>query len=499
MSKTTKQSLLKLTKTELAKLSREELYQIARKVKNLDEAQEHNKLQSYMDTAHEGQFLFHKATNRVRMLLGGNRSGKTTAGVVELLWRLAGIHPFVPSPTPIKAVLLAQDFQNHVKDVLVPKLLEWAPKDLFTAIEKNQQSVPVKFRCKNGSVLDVRSHDQDIKVFEGQDLDLLWCDEPPPEHIFKALFRGLTDRGGIAFMTGTPIVQPWIYDLYEQAKLKQKDNMYWAHFMSTYENALNIGEGDKDLGQRRIKEFESLLSADEREARIEGHFLHMQGRVFKEWNRNTHLIEPFKWPSHFPVWCSIDPHPRKPWAVSWIGFCPDGTKVLLASDLVDGVVEDVANHILHMREEIEMELPKTKPRIVKTVIDNYANVSSMIKAGTSITEELNNYIYPIMPKAQSGPKNVSQKIEIFRTWLRPFEDNQKRTRASFLVFDGANDRFVYEIEHYVWAKYRGKNEYKDKPEKTNDDILDSIMQCALITGSSIVEEKPQKPVSYLRR
>jgi phage terminase large subunit-like protein len=487
-----------LTKSKLKNLSQEELFELATRLKNVNDAKQQNRLKAYLDTAHQKQLDFHNNTARVRLFLGGNRSGKTTAGTVEMLWRLLGIHPFQECKTPIKACMLAQDFQTHVKDIIEPKLMEWAPTGAFRRLERNQQGALTKAILKNGSILDLKSHDQDLKVFEGSDYDYLWCDEPPPEPAFKALFRGLTDRGGTATITGTPITQPWIHDLYQKAKL-DKTNMYWAEFVDTADNVINIGEGNSELGEKRIREFADLLDPEEREARIKGRFLHLQGLIFKAWDRNLHLIKPFDWPADWPIWISIDPHPRKPWAVSWIGMTPSGNKILLRSDLVDGVCEDVAEFILHAREEIQLDRD-TKPKIVKTIIDNYANVESMVKRQTTITDELNSYLYPTIPRAVSGPKNVKQKIDIFKTWLKSTETKYGK-RPTFFAFDGgANDRFVYEIEHYVWAKMRGRNygEYKDAPEKTSDDILDSLMQVALILGQQTPGTDVPKTIRYTK-
>lgn len=450
-----------------------------------------------MGTSHLGQLEFHKAKNRVRLFLGGNRSGKTTAGTIELLWRLGGIHPFQTTATPIKAMLLAQDFQTHVKDILIPKLLAWAPRDFFTNVEKNQQGTPVKFICKSGSTLDIKSQDQDIKVFEGSDYDYVWIDEPCQQNIFTAIFRGLTDRGGLLSFTGTPLTFPWIADLYNQAHRENNTGMYWSKFINTYDNAVNLGEGDLVLGQKRIKEFESTLGVDERAARIEGKFLHLQGLIFKEWDRKHHLIDNFKWPNRWPIWVTIDPAQAKPWAVSWIGFTPSGAKILIRSDLVNGVIEDVANYLITVRDEIVLDDDKQKPLISRVIIDNAANVDSMINRNTTVTQELNAHIRPLFPNIESGPKNVKEKINIFKMWLKPTQTSYGM-RPQFFVFKDDNDRFVHEIERYSWKTNRGKihEGFKEAPVKKDDDVIDTVLQVALIVGSREVGFNNPKPLRY---
>ena len=515
---------IEISRSKLEQMTQEELYQLTKVFGEYTRAKKQARLEDYIKTAHEGQLAFHRAEPRIRLLFGGNRSGKSTAGVVELLWRLLGRHPFQDSPVPIKAVLICQDFSNSWQDVLYPKILEWLPEGVLDRPEKNQSGVVVKLRFKNGSVLDVKSHDQDPKIFESSDYDLAFFDEPPPQHLWKAVWRGLTDRGGRAYICGTPITEPWMHDLYSkavqhsatgQASLASAEDstngqtsalaeasaasLYWALFVSTYQNAENIGEGDEALGRKRIQEFEELLDEDEREARIEGRFLHMRGRVFKSFDRGVHLIQPFKWPHDWPLWCSVDPHPRKPWAVAFLGLTPSGVKILVRSFLADGTISEVGERILEERDALPLDGPvgvKVSPRFARTVIDYSANVESWETKGKTVTDLLTEEIYPVMPRCTWGPKNVKQKILLFQEWLKKSPGEEK---PRFMVFDGRNERFLYEVEHYVWRRYKGerRGEYADAPVKRDDDILDAVMQCALLLGASTsVDMEDRGPVRY---
>jgi phage terminase large subunit-like protein len=438
-----------------------------------------------------------------------HNSGKTTAGTLETYWLATGKHAYRNFRTPIKMCIVLQDFQTHAQDVIIPKIKEWFPPDVILETHKNQAKVDVKYFIRGGSVIDIKSHDQDIKVFEGSDYDVVWFDEPPPQAIFKALWRGLTDRRGIAYFTGTPIVEPWMFDLYKKAEQADNRGMYWYIFSEIHDNKTNIGEGDPKEGERRIAEFLDALDPDEREAREKGRFLHMSGLIFKNWDRTTHLIEPFKWPVSWPVMISVDPHPRKPWAICFLGLTPSGNKILLRSDLVDGVVEDIAEHILWAKNEIETDNPASKIRIHSCWIDNYANVESMIKSngsnrGVRILDELNQLVYPTIPKFKPAPKNVDDKIQIFKSWLKP-QETKYGERPTFMAFHNTENRdFIYEIEHYVWAKKRGANRanYKNVPVKENDDILDTIMQLCLVLGSKKDQDQftnPPKVHNYLGR
>ena len=437
-----------------------------------------------------------------------HNSGKSTAGANELYLRVSGKHPHKLCRTPIKALIVAQDFTTHVKDIIEPKIKEWFPPGFIKNVDTNHAKAWSKVYCKNGSTIDIKTHDQDLKVFEGSDYDFVWFDEPPPESIFKAIWRGLVDREGECIITGTPIVEPWIYDLIAEADREMLAGDVWYQYVNTYENALNIGEGDKEKGVARIQAFERLLDEDEREARIKGKFLHLKGLIFKPWDRKTHLIEPFPWPNHWPVIFSVDPHPRKPWAVSFIGLTEHKNKILLASELIPGVIDDVARRSIEIRDELETTNRLSKPKIIRSWIDNYASVELMEKTDRNgdrikVIDEFNKSISPFMPNCKPAPKDVATKIQIMKQWLTPKPTNYGE-RPEFFVFDTEqNKRFVYEIEHYRWASYTGKQKQKlkDQPIKEDDDILDTVMQVALAEGhgkqKSALGEKPA-PIRYAR-
>jgi phage terminase large subunit-like protein len=503
-------SSIAISEKDLGEYSDEELRELYRKLDSHGEALNYAKGDIYLENAHEDQISFHEAKNRVRLFFGGNRSGKSTAGTNEARWLAEGTHPFNKEfRTPSKGCIVVQDFQTHARDIILPKIAEWFPPGLIVDREKNQAKVDVKMRLKNGSTIDMKSHDQDLKVFEGSDYDWVWFDEPPPELIFKAIWRGLTDRRGICFITGTPIVEPWMYDLYKKAAAEQNKGLYWYVFADIHKNAKNLGEGSVEEGQRRIDEFLDALDPEEREAREKGRFLHMSGLIFKDWDRGIHLVNEFPWPHSWPILISVDPHPRKPWAISFLGITASGNVILLTSAKIDGVVEDIAEYIFDARERILLDREGVRPKITACWIDNYANVDSMIKktaAGRPVTilEELNSYVTPTIPRFQPAPKNVEDKIAIMKEWLKP-KDSKYGVRPRFMAFDSPDNKdFVFEMEHFVWAKQKGtrKNLYKNQPVKENDDILDTVMQVCLVLGSNTMQtglHAQPKVHSYTRR
>jgi hypothetical protein len=422
-----------------------------------------------------------------------HNSGKSTGAIMELRWRVLGDHPFKKVKVPIKALLVCTDFENHVNKVIEPKLQEWfPPQELAKAtIVRNQAKAIKQIKFQNGSTIDIVSHEQDPMIFESSDYDCCVMDEPPPQNIFKAVWRGLTDRGGSALIAGTPIVQNWLIQEYRNWQAGNPDGLN-RHFIlgKTEDNAKNLGDGDEKLGMKRIQEFAAMLSPEEREARLNGQPLELQGLVFKSWSRPVHMTKPFDWPHDWPIIESIDPHPRKPAGCSWIGIAQNGSKILLSSGYLHGDVVELGEEILRYRESLPIKDGR-RPRITRSLIDNAANapltgksIIGQVRERVSYREELEAIIGPSGaggPRIEAPPKSVAGKLEALSAWLT-VRERDGRLRPDFYVFDTpTNQDFLDEIEGYVWSRYKNRDRsgYKDQPVKIDDDILDSVLQVAL--------------------
>lgn len=482
----------KLSLKSLEGKSQSELLQIAQQVVDLKKSRQAKKLEDYLKTMHEGQKEFHNLLKRIVFCFAGNRLGKTTAGAVELIWSCMGCHPFKKNKVPLKTAVIGPDFENHNKQILEPKIKEWSPSNSIRKIDRHQGGAMKRIHWTSGSTTDFYSWDQDQMVFEGSDYDVVWFDEPPPHWVWKALWRSCVDRGGRMYMTGTPLMSPWLYAIYQQMKNHDDPIRDYVKFKRNV-NAKNIGDGNEALGIKRLEEFASEFTEEEKAARLDGDFVQISGLIFKNWDRTKHIIPSFPILPSWDIYESIDPHPNKPWAVTWMAVAPNGAKILLQSLYAEGVIDEIANQIIYARGRIQIK-DNLRIRISRTFIDNAASVPLWQKSNTDLTtrrvsvrEELENMIGPRGaggPRVEVCPKNVSQKIDILKQWLHVKKRNEI-TRPDFFVFSELNEDFIHEIENWSWDRHktRGGGEMKDKPVKKNDDLLDSVMQVALVLGS----------------
>ena len=173
--------------------------------------------------------------------------------------------------------------------VLLPKFHDWLPKRYIKQIKKNAQGVETFWTTDNDSTIEFMSYEQDSEKYEGWDGDVVWFDEPPRYAIYIACWRGMTDRGGKMFFTMTPLKEPWIKEKVWD-KRKHANSLVDGFIFSTYDN---IGYG---LTKKNVQQYENELTNDEKTARIHGQFLHLSGRVYKEFQYEVHACEPFKIP-----------------------------------------------------------------------------------------------------------------------------------------------------------------------------------------------------------
>ena len=150
-----------------------------------------NKLNFYnkKGKVHKKQIAFHKCKKRNRWVFGGNRSGKTECGAVEVVWLATGKHPFKKNKvTEGWVVSLSRQVQ---RDVAQKKVLQYLPSSCIESVvmvsgEKGSAQngvidfILVKSDAGGISRIGFKSCDQGREKFQGASLDYVWFDEEPP-------------------------------------------------------------------------------------------------------------------------------------------------------------------------------------------------------------------------------------------------------------------------------------------------------------------------------
>lgn len=187
---------------------------------------------------------------RERMLMAGNRTGKTTVGCYETALHATGRYAqYAPwwqgkrFSRPISCIV-AGDTNLTTRDILQTKLfgkLTRQPGDnLREAIGLGTGMVPgdsilraiprrgaenayeeVNIRHVSGgtSVIKLRSFEQGAEAFQGTEEDLIWLDENFPQPVYSESLTRLMTTDGHLLMTFTPIngVTPVIREFMDKA------------------------------------------------------------------------------------------------------------------------------------------------------------------------------------------------------------------------------------------------------------------------------------------
>jgi phage terminase large subunit-like protein len=450
-----------------ARLSEAERAEVDALLLQLDELRRDNPLAFFQP--HEKQEPFLAALERVKLFLGGNRSGKTTCGVVDDLIQAvdrdalpAHLLPYKRWDPPFFCWIVVPSF-DILDSVLLQKLREWAPKaqlhggDFDSAYEKQRKIL----RFKNGSWFAFKTFEQDVDKFSGAALHRVHFDEEPPEPIFNECLMRLIDYDGQAVFSMTPLLGlSWVFDRLYERRHESKDI---AVVEVDMDDNPHLSESAKEAALEG-------LTDEERAARKEGRFVHFAGMVFPEFKDKLHVtIRPDKRTiEKQSVVVGIDPGIR--WTgVSFVAF-DDENLALVFDELY------VEQHTVPMvADAIHAKLARwgVKPQFY--VIDPSARNRTQINADAVEAEFQRHGIY-----CAHGQNDRESGILTMKRRLQG-------DPPSLLISETCH-RLIREIGMY---RYDPKAENTFDVLKINDHVLDAT-RYALMSRAWGVVKSPEK-------
>lgn len=426
----------------------------------------------------------------ILLVLGSNRSGKSVFGVIEAIAHSLGHRPWLPKdhpdhivrlangePIPVPNVgrIIAQDYEQAIQQTIWPKIQEWAPLGQYKE-KKDNRGIVKKITWTNGSVIWLLSNDQKDMSFEGTDGHWVWADEPIDYSKYIGLKRGLVDHSGHIWMTMTPLTQPWIHDIIVNRANEQSGRVRLFKF-SVWDNCIDNGG---NLPREEIEEFLSDVREEELEARLHGNFLHLAGRVYKEWEPEAPFwVDKTHIPDTWPRVCVIDPHPRKPVAVMWAALSPDD-QIVVYRDLFNRnlrTVKAVADRIKELegwtyieREDRWVCGPDAEP-VSFRLIDNSAREQERTSGDTIWKRFATEGIHCQLAKkrnAQAGYDAIHEALRSRYEWNEPglvIHNNCTHVKQNFLNFCW---------DEWTSSKQRDLKGDKQDVRKNHDDFIDCI-------------------------
>jgi phage terminase large subunit-like protein len=262
------------------------LQELAHHLEELDRRQRENKLSYY--TPYPKQLAFHQlsATKRERLFLAGNQLGKTYAGGAELAMHLTGRYPDgwqgrrFPGPTRCWAIgITSEQTRDTIQRILLGPFGEQGtgliPRDAILEVRNSRgiadfaDTVVVRHCLGGTSQVAFKSYEKGREKLQGESLDVVWCDEEPPEDIFSECLARIAARSGIVYLTCTPLLGM----TQVVRRFLNETNEDRGYVQMGIDDALHIAPEDR---QRIIQGYQPF----EREARTMGIPMLGSGRVF---------------------------------------------------------------------------------------------------------------------------------------------------------------------------------------------------------------------------
>ncbi len=397
---------------------------------------------------------FHKSTAKTRLLLGGKRSSKSTTAVIEANWAALGIHPFLDyPPPPLKIRYCSVDFSSGVKGIVLPMFKEWIGSFDNGPIIKKYWSEDRILEYHNGTIVDMKSYDQDLEKFEGVERHLVVEDEIPPLDVHQSNFMRTISGGmnGRLIITGTPLHGlDWCYDqLYDNPLAIPPAVEHWH--IRTDENPY-IG-ADSIEAIKRDPSMKGNL-----EAALYGEFIPKSGLVFNQFS-DKNIIDPIKVSATDMILLGIDPHDRNPWGVPFVAFNREGEYIVYDEILQAGTVPELA-------DMIKGKLHGRAPQLC--VMDTSGNIVQ----GTS-GKSYKEMLMPYGLYCQDADKKVSEGI---------LEVNSLLASGKLKITKNCVNT-LRQIRHCVWedwSRNRNQRDPKERILKRDDHLLDALRYICMI-------------------
>jgi len=297
--------------------------------KELERRKATNRMAHY--EPYEYQLKFHNDKSSQRLLMAGNRVGKSFCGAMEMAYHVTGRYPTWWEGRrfnrPIRA--WAGGVSNETTRDVCQKELVGQPDDpsakgtgsiplqyIVDTIRKAGvpnalNSIVVKHISGGNSRVGFKAYEMGKEKWMGESVDVIWLDEEPPPSIYSQSLTRTADKGGIVYMTFTP--ESGMTETVAQFMNQLRDGQ--ALFTAGWDDAPHMTKEVRD-------QILQALPPHERKMREKGIPQLGSGLVFPVAEEDI-ICDPIEMPSHWPRICGIDFGWDHPTAAVWISWDRD--------------------------------------------------------------------------------------------------------------------------------------------------------------------------------
>lgn len=401
---------------------------------------------------HQKQLDFHQSLCKSRFVFGGNRTGKSVCGAMETIWYATGLHPFVKIEHACDGWVVSLTRQVQ-RDVAQAKILQFLPPEWIvkTVMVSGSSFAPahgvidfILVRNVFGSVSKIgfRNCEQGRERFQGVSLDYVWFDEEPPEEIYDECLLRLLDRGGVHWVTMTPLKgRSWVY---KRIYLRQERQPDLACFWMSWDDNPYLSNQEKQF-------LIANLPADVLESRQYGRFIAADGLVFPNFDV-ANIVEPFSIEQPDAYYLAIDPGYRNPTAVVWVVTVGENLYVVSDYEIAGLTVADHSQAILQRTADLGWNL-----RRVKILIDSAANQKTSACEVSTAMQYRNHGL--------AVDTNVNKNLAQGLLEMKVRFCNAEGKRSLFIFKNCVH--VISELRGYYWGD-------GEQPQKVNDHTIDAL-------------------------
>lgn len=407
------------------------------------------------------QYEVYKDTHRFRIVCAGRRSGKSVLSrIIVLDWALKNIGNYwIVSPNYKQSKMI------HWKDLQREVPLEWIAK-------KNEVELSITLR--NGSVIELKGV-ENPDALRGVKLRGLVIDEIASirnwDWVWSEVLRAtLTDYQAPVLFISTPKGYNHFYDLYQSGQSTDSDYKSWR--FSSYDNPY-IKKEELDVARKELTEdtFAQEYLAD---------FRHYTGLVYKEFQREVHVIEPFTIPDGWQRYRAIDFGSTNPTACLWIAVDGDENWFLIDEHYEVGQTIDFHAGVINSKSTNNILATYGDPSGAQWISEFAQRGIYITPANKEVGTNFNSWVrYKI--------EKVAEKLKCVPGHDVPSVRNQESevfagSMPSLFIFNTCTNT-IREFETYRWkeksvSQAQDLNE-PDVPEKANDHIMDALSYFAV--------------------
>jgi len=405
---------------------------------------------------HQGQFEVASDPHRFKVVNAGRRWGKSVLSrMIMLKWALdnPGLY-WIVSPTfqQGKDIHWMQGYKKELKNVD-----KWNDSDLSLTLH-------------NGSVIQLKTAENPDRL-KGVKLRGLIVDEIAAmrnwEWIWQEALRPcLTDYEAPAIFISTPKGFNHFYDLYNT-----KNDLYKSWHFTSYDNPY-IPKEEIDYARKELTDdtFQQEYMAD---------FRKYTGLVYKEFQREIHVIEPFDIPDSWGIYRGIDFGSTNPTACLWVAVDSDDNWFIVGEHYETG--ETIDYHAGRINSSLFSK------RVTQTYGDPSGAqwISEFAQRGIYITPANKETSTSFNSWVRYGIEKVAERFKRIPGHPVPIlqgVSGAPLSMPSLFIFKSCVNT-IREFETYRWkekliGQAQDLNE-PDVPEKANDHAMDALRYFAV--------------------